>query len=179
MTFNRKVHSLLMTSAMLMLSACAPMATMRPYCPPEAPQCAAAKACPVCPACPPPPSPQVPFWALMAVELKPVFFDAGQTTVDSAAEAVLAANLEAMGRQPTLIVVVTGHADKRGIAPEKKRSAWARAKAVAAYYTRAGVPEDRIHIAAYADKDAKCDEQTAECNARNRRVETEAIIKPQ
>ncbi|MEB1529498.1 OmpA family protein [Xanthomonas sp. WHRI 7945] len=72
---------------------------------------------------------------------------------------------------PALRLAVNGHTDDSGDAAHNKSLSEARASAVVAYLTGAGIAADRLHAAGFGQEQPIAPNTTEEGKARNRRVE--------
>lgn len=110
-----------------------------------------------------------------------VLFPSGDTQIKGPAERTLREFARIM-QQPDakhLKVMVVGHTDDAGIKGREVRSKYsnnwslstARAAAVAATLKDAGVPDDRMGIAGFAEHQPISPNDTADSRSRNRRVE--------
>jgi outer membrane protein OmpA-like peptidoglycan-associated protein len=101
-----------------------------------------------------------------------VFFSDGSAELGARARRVLEAQAEWLQSQPTVRVVIEGHADDSGGSAENLKLSDARAKAVYTRLTEAGIDPARLSIvvAGRAKRVAECDDSA--CAAQNRRVTT-------
>jgi chemotaxis protein MotB len=110
-----------------------------------------------------------------------VLFPSGDTQIKGEAERILREFARIM-QQPDakhLKVMIVGHTDDAGIKGREIRSKYpnnwslstARASAVAAKLKDAGVPDDRMGIAGFAEHQPISPNDTADSRSRNRRVE--------
>jgi peptidoglycan-associated lipoprotein len=70
-----------------------------------------------------------------------------------------------------LVLRLDGHTDPRGDNPYNMRLSQRRVDAVRKALIDAGVPEERIRVAAFGDQRLKCAEQDESCFQTDRRVE--------
>ncbi len=78
---------------------------------------------------------------------------------------------------PRADVTIAGHTDSSGSEAKNLALSRARANAVAARLTAAGVPSDRVHAAGYGSEKPAADNSTEAGRAHNRRVELEAAVR--
>jgi peptidoglycan-associated lipoprotein len=76
-----------------------------------------------------------------------------------------------MKQNETLIIRIDGHADPRGGDRYNAALSERRVDAVRRALVDAGVPAERIEMAAFGEKRSKCDTQSEECFQLDRRVE--------
>ena len=91
------------------------------------------------------------------------------------AERVLEPLAAAFLRNPEVRITLVGHTDDRGPADYNRRLSVSRARAVADYLNRQGVPEERL-VSQGMGKDAPVPEEDGTTRACQRRVEV--IIEP-
>jgi OOP family OmpA-OmpF porin len=77
---------------------------------------------------------------------------------------------------PRANVTIAGHTDSSGSEARNRTLSRARADAVAARLTAAGVPPERVHAAGYGSEKPAADNSTDAGRAHNRRVELEAAV---
>jgi outer membrane protein OmpA-like peptidoglycan-associated protein len=78
---------------------------------------------------------------------------------------------------PRADVTIAGHTDSSGSEAKNLALSRARANAVAARLTAAGVSSDRVHAAGYGSEKPAADNSTEAGRAHNRRVELEAAVR--
>ncbi|MCR5887660.1 OmpA family protein [Hymenobacter sp. J193] len=79
--------------------------------------------------------------------------------------------LRLLQQNPTLRLAVQGHTDNSGTAPHNQQLSEARAAAVVATLTQAGVGAARLQSAGFGQSKPLADNSTEEGKAKNRRVE--------
>lgn len=100
-----------------------------------------------------------------------VHFATGQTTVDAAGQATLAALLADVPRQGVVLdILVTGHTDQQGTAAFNERLALARAEAVQALLVQGGVPAAWVRVTGRGEREPLRN-APGQAEATNRRVE--------
>lgn len=80
------------------------------------------------------------------VRLRPVFFDAGSTAVDAAADAAITTDREILAKAPERSILIEGHCDPSEPGDHDSLSR-ERAEAVAERLAALGIPRDRVVIA--------------------------------
>ena len=78
---------------------------------------------------------------------------------------------------PRANVTIAGHTDSSGSEARNRALSRARADAVAARLTAAGVSPERVHAEGYGSEKPAADNSTETGRAHNRRVELEAAVK--
>ena len=101
-----------------------------------------------------------------------VFFTVDQTTLGDAAIATLNAQVGWLKANPTLPILIEGHADERGTSEYNMALGSSRASAVRNYMVSQGVPDSRISIITYGRERpiATCPDES--CFSQNRRAVT-------
>lgn len=101
-----------------------------------------------------------------------VFFTVDQTTLSDAAIATLNAQVGWLKANPTLPILIEGHADERGTSEYNMALGSSRASAVRNYMVSQGVPDSRISIITYGRERpvATCPDES--CFSQNRRAVT-------
>lgn len=110
-----------------------------------------------------------------------LLFETGQADLDADSRRLLSELARAFqaGDAGELRVLIIGHTDDRPVAKKPTRELFpdnwhlstARALAVAAYLREAGLPEERLGVAGFADAQPVAESRTPEGRQRNRRVE--------
>lgn len=98
-------------------------------------------------------------------------FDTDQATLRPDAQPALAEVLKLMQQDPALRLAVQGHTDNVGIATHNQQLSEARAQAVVAALTQAGLAPDRLLAAGFGQTQPLADNATEAGRAQNRRVE--------
>ena len=101
-----------------------------------------------------------------------VLFTVDQSTLNPQAMGILNAQIGWLQSNPTLPVLIEGHADERGTTEYNLALGSSRASAVRNYMVSQGVPDSRISIITYGRERpvATCPEES--CFAQNRRAVT-------
>jgi peptidoglycan-associated lipoprotein len=101
-----------------------------------------------------------------------VLFTVDQSTLNSEAMGILNAQIGWLQANPTLPILIEGHADERGTTEYNLALGSSRASAVRNYMVSQGVPDTRISIVTYGRERpvATCAEES--CFAQNRRAVT-------
>jgi peptidoglycan-associated lipoprotein len=101
-----------------------------------------------------------------------VLFAVDQTTLSPEAIGILSAQVGWMNANPTLPILIEGHADERGTSEYNLALGSSRASAVRNYLVSQGVPDSRISIITYGRERpvATCADEG--CFAQNRRAVT-------
>lgn len=103
-------------------------------------------------------------------ETQTIYFAFDNSTIASEYEKVLAAHAAYLSQNPSVKVIVEGHADERGTPEYNIALGERRAKAVAKYLQALGVQADQISIVSYGEEKPLLLGQTAEAYAKNRRA---------
>lgn len=99
-----------------------------------------------------------------------VFFGEGSSELGAHARPVIEGVARWLGRYPTLVVAVEGHADDQPGTIDRVRLSRERAEAVRARLVEAGVRPERLVVRAYSDRNPVALCREAICRAENRRV---------
>jgi hypothetical protein len=105
-----------------------------------------------------------------------VYFDSGSSEIAPQAQSVLeelgASLVQAVQKNPLLLIFVNGHTDNRGSYDENKRLSLSRAAEVRNYLQHAfGIASERFRITGVGPDEPIADNATADGRKRNRRVE--------
>jgi outer membrane protein OmpA-like peptidoglycan-associated protein len=103
-------------------------------------------------------------------------FDTNRATLTPAAEKEIARIAAYMKDNPSFKVELEGYTDPRGTQRHNMALSTRRAKAVQDALVAAGIPKDRIAVAAYGELKPTCAEKNAVCWKESRRVE--AVVLP-
>ncbi|HRS44298.1 MAG TPA: OmpA family protein, partial [Tenuifilum sp.] len=106
-----------------------------------------------------------------SVNIDFIYFDVGKATLKPQSFRSLNALVEFLNEYPNVIVEIGGHTDNTGSAVVNQRLSDARAKSVADYIIKMGIPKDRITSKGYGPSKPKASNATAKGRAENRRVE--------
>lgn len=104
-----------------------------------------------------------------------VHFDFDSATLSDAARAQLDKAAAWLADNPDAVILIEGHADKKGPAPYNKRLAERRAEAARAYLAGLGVSEAQVRVLSYGEGLPAID--TPKANRLNRRIVLTAIEK--
>jgi peptidoglycan-associated lipoprotein len=104
------------------------------------------------------------------VALKDIHFEVDRAAIRPADAAALDANAQWLKANPSVLVLVEGHADERGSDAHNLALGERRAKAAREALVARGVPPARITIRAYGEQRPACTEQGDACWAKNRRA---------
>ena len=102
-----------------------------------------------------------------------VFFDYDDSRVRADAEALLRAKLEILRANPTVTLLLGGHADERGASEYNVALANDRAEAVRDFFANAGLDPGRFEVVSYGESVPRVQGASEEAWAQNRRVEFE------
>ena len=159
-TFRTRFNSALFTGGLRLGFSPAPPA----YIPPPPPVVVPA---PV--VVPPPPPPAV----CNLVELNPVYFDYGSSTISTRARALLNENVELLLANPECCVFIDGTIDNQEMDRFGMPLGGRRAQAVYDYYLSRGVSASKLQIRNRGEGSPNCDKEDPGIGCeRNRRVET-------
>ncbi len=100
-----------------------------------------------------------------------IYFDVGKAILKPQSFRSLNALVEFLNEYPNVVVEISGHTDNTGSAALNQRLSDARAKSVADYIIKMGVPKERITSKGYGPSKPKASNKTAAGRAQNRRVE--------
>ncbi|WP_342381107.1 OmpA family protein [Myxococcus stipitatus] len=110
--------------------------------------------------------------------LAPVFFDFFDTRISGEGEQALLRAAECLQRRPHLRVRLQGHADVMGPESVNTSLGLGRAQSVAAMLQSMGIEGSRLYLETRGAELPPCDDGTAGCFARSRRVELVAEPTP-
>ena len=160
--FGSSFNSALFTGGLRLGFAPAP----RPYIPPPPPP-APPPVIPVAPVVVPPPA------VCNLIELNPVYFDYGSSTISPRARALLNENVELLLANPECCVFIDGTIDNQEMDRFGMPLAGRRAQAVYDYYLGRGVTASKMQIRNRGEGSPNCDKEDPGIGCeRNRRVET-------
>ena len=97
-------------------------------------------------------------------------YDSSELSVE--ARKILASNADYLKKTPDIEVLAEGHTDERGTVGYNLALGQRRAQAVRKYYAALGIKPKKIGSLSYGKEKPACAENTEECWAANRRVET-------
>lgn len=105
-----------------------------------------------------------------------IYFETNRATLTPESEKEIARIAAYMKDNPTFKVELEGYADPRGTQRHNVALSSRRAKAVQDALVAAGIPKDRIALAAFGEMNQTCKQANAVCWKENRRVE--AVVLP-
>ena len=125
----------------------------------------------------PPPLPEEEEFASRPLEeinreapLQPVFFGYDSSELDAAARAVVEANADVLGRNPTWVIAVEGHCDSRGTPEYNLALGERRAYAVRDHLVGLGISPERVQTISYGEEFPFVPGETEDAWASNRRA---------
>jgi len=98
-------------------------------------------------------------------------FESGQATINADSAGLLDRLAEIALRCPTAAIEIVGHTDGDGDAAANQALSEARAKAVADYLIKAGLPADRFKTSGQGSSVPIADNDTEDGKAKNRRID--------
>jgi peptidoglycan-associated lipoprotein len=99
-----------------------------------------------------------------------VYFEFDQSTLSSEFSSILDAHSSFLSANPSVSVLVEGHADERGTPEYNIALSERRAKAVTAYLENMGVASSQISIVSYGEEKAMVKDRSESAFAKNRRA---------
>jgi peptidoglycan-associated lipoprotein len=102
-----------------------------------------------------------------------IYFDFDRSDITPAARITLDAKLDILIANPTVRMLISGHADERGSDEYNLALAQRRAAAAKRYFVQRGVAEDRLEIISFGEERPACAASEEACWTRNRRDEFE------
>ncbi len=105
------------------------------------------------------------------LRLEGVYFESNSDRLKPESAAGLERAVQALQGQPTLHVLIAGHADKSGNSAHNKRLSQQRAEAVMQYLRDRGIAAERMTARGYGDERPVASNDTPEGRKLNRRVE--------
>jgi len=103
--------------------------------------------------------------------LDTVYFEYDRSDLTAPARKLLERSAECMRARPGVAVAIEAHTDNRGTEEYNIALTLRQAQAVKKFLVNLGIAEDRLRVSSYGESRPVCSEQTAECRAKNRRVE--------
>lgn len=100
-----------------------------------------------------------------------VNFDTDKATIRPESAPTVAEVLTLLQQNPTLRLAVQGHTDNAGTSQHNQQLSEARAAAVVASLSQAGIAATRLQAAGFGQTKPLADNSTEEGKAKNRRVE--------
>ena len=104
--------------------------------------------------------------------LQPVYFDSGKSQLDPSGMNALKTNVDWLKKNLPMQIEVAGYSDGRGTPEQNLAVGQRRAAALRDFYVSMGIPRSRISTVTLGQEEPVCYEQTDDCQAKNRRVET-------
>ena len=105
------------------------------------------------------------------VSVRDFLFDFDKADLRADEQSKIKQLAEYMKQNDGLVLRLDGHTDPRGTDPYNMQLSKRRVEAVKQALTNAGVPSDRIRIAAHGERQLKCTEKDESCFQADRRVE--------
>ncbi len=99
-----------------------------------------------------------------------VYFDFDKSTIQSKYAELLQAHADFLVKNPSVKVLVEGHADERGTPEYNIALGESRGKAVAKYLQSLGVSDSQISVVSYGEEKPLVKSRTEEAFAKNRRA---------
>lgn len=115
--------------------------------------------------------------ATAPVILNKVVFDAGQTKINKDAYTQLDSIVTALKGNTAMKIEIGGYTDNVGDETLNKKLSESRAKAVYDYFVSKGIDESRMVYAGYGSKNPVAENNTAEGQKKNRRIEIKILKK--
>jgi len=107
--------------------------------------------------------------------METVYFDYNSSDLTDAARTAMANNGAWMQRNPTVVVTIEGHCDKRGSTEYNLALGEKRAKVTRSYLISLGVERNRLGIVSYGEEQPMDYGDTATAHGRNRRAEFRVV----
>lgn len=108
--------------------------------------------------------------------IQPIYYDFDKYGLSEETRGTLRKNADVLKVRKDWTVLVEGHCDSRGTVEYNLALGQKRAKEVRDYYARLGVPESSIGTISYGKEKPSCEEETANCWAKNRRADTKVKL---
>ena len=102
--------------------------------------------------------------------IKDIYFDFDRYSLRMDARETLKANAQWLRSNPSVRVMIEGHADERGTAEYNLALGAQRAQAAKDYLVTLGISPDRFSTISYGEELRICQEKTEECWQKQRRV---------
>ncbi|WP_440053462.1 peptidoglycan-associated lipoprotein Pal [Pseudoalteromonas sp. T1lg65] len=99
-----------------------------------------------------------------------VYFDFDKSTIQSQYTELLQAHADFLVKNPSVKVLIEGHADERGTPEYNIALGESRGKAVAKYLQSLGVSDSQISVVSYGEEKPMVKSRTEEAFAKNRRA---------
>lgn len=129
---------------------------------------------PTPPPAPPPAKPKRTISEILSQDVQDAYFDYDKSNIREDARATLSKDSDVLkqlfGENPSVTVVVEGHADERGSAEYNLGLADRRATAAKEFLVELGVRSDRLKPVSYGKERPQCTESNEQCWQLNRRV---------
>jgi peptidoglycan-associated lipoprotein len=118
---------------------------------------------------PPPPVKTITDAEFFETSVKDVYFDYDKYDIRPDAQAVLQANVRALGERSGIRFTIEGHCDERGSEKYNLALGDRRANAVKEYMLKLGISPDRVDTVSYGKERPTCTEHTEACWQQNRK----------
>jgi peptidoglycan-associated lipoprotein len=99
-----------------------------------------------------------------------IYFDFDKSTIQSQFTELLQAHADFLVKNPSVKVLVEGHADERGTPEYNIALGESRAKSVSKYLQSLGVSDSQISVVSYGEEKPMIKSRTEEAFAKNRRA---------
>ncbi|MFC0117132.1 peptidoglycan-associated lipoprotein Pal [Pseudoalteromonas xiamenensis] len=99
-----------------------------------------------------------------------IYFDFDKSTIQSQFTELLQAHADFLVKNPSVKVLIEGHADERGTPEYNIALGESRAKSVAKYLQSLGVSDSQISVVSYGEEKPMIKSRTEEAFAKNRRA---------
>ena len=106
-----------------------------------------------------------------ASDLRPAFFDLDSYSLRDDARTALDADAKLLRDNPTVVIVIEGHADERGTVEYNQALGERRAQAARDYLVAAGIPAARIQVVSYGKERPFAEGHDESAWAQNRRAQ--------
>jgi peptidoglycan-associated lipoprotein len=104
--------------------------------------------------------------------LQTIYFESGKSTLDPKGMEIAKKNVEWLKPNLPSHLEVGGYSDGRGTPEQNLATGQRRASSLRDFYVKMGIPRSRISTVSFGEEEPECFEDTEECSAKNRRVET-------
>jgi peptidoglycan-associated lipoprotein len=101
----------------------------------------------------------------------PIYFGFDRSDLTAEARATLEAKWAILSANPSMSILIEGHADDLGSDEYNLALGQRRAAAAKRYLTQRDIDARRIEITSFGEEQPRCQEATEECRSRNRRDE--------
>jgi len=107
--------------------------------------------------------------------METVYFEYNSSDLTDSARAAMAQNGDWLQRNPTVVVTIEGHCDKRGSTEYNLALGEKRAKVTRSYLISLGVEKNRLGIVSYGEEQPMDYGDTTKAHGRNRRAEFRVV----